>query len=156
VVDDNEIHTLAVNRCGSAATPAPVSAGRPSGPVMPLGRPVSTRLTELAEQARITKQTAGFLVDQLARTGYVRRVPDPSDARARLVRIAERGAAAQPIAAAVVAEVQAAMGGTPRQARVRRAEAHPRAASGDHRPVRLRAVGRSRRHAMARKLRAKR
>jgi DNA-binding MarR family transcriptional regulator len=69
--------------------------------------PNGTRLTELAEQARITKQTAGFLVDQLARTGYVRRVPDPSDARARLVRIAERGAAAQPIAAAVVAEVEA-------------------------------------------------
>ena len=69
--------------------------------------PDGTRLTELAEAAQVTKQTAGFLVDQLERAGYVRRTPDPSDARARLVRIAERGAAAQPVAAAVVAEVEA-------------------------------------------------
>ncbi|MEU4394543.1 MarR family transcriptional regulator [Kribbella sp. NPDC023855] len=66
-----------------------------------------TRLTELAEQAQVTKQTAGFLVDQLERAGYVRRVPDPTDARARLVQIAERGAETIPIAAAVVAEVEA-------------------------------------------------
>lgn len=66
-----------------------------------------TRLTELADQAQVTKQTAGFLVDQLERAGYVRRVPDPTDARARLVQIAERGAQTIPIAAAVVAEVEA-------------------------------------------------
>ena len=69
--------------------------------------PDGTRLTELAEAAQVTKQTAGALVDQLERTGYVRRTPDPSDARARLVRIAERGAAAQPVAAAAVAQVEA-------------------------------------------------
>jgi DNA-binding MarR family transcriptional regulator len=69
--------------------------------------PRGTRLTELAEQAQVTKQTAGFLVDQLERAGYVERVPDPADARARLVRIAPRGAAALPIAAAIVAEVEA-------------------------------------------------
>ena len=39
-----------------------------------------SRLTELAEAARITKQTAGFLVDQLERAGYVERGPDPTDA----------------------------------------------------------------------------
>lgn len=50
-----------------------------------------TRVTELAEQAQVTKQTAGFLVDQLERAGYVERVPDPTDARARLVRLAPRG-----------------------------------------------------------------
>lgn len=69
--------------------------------------PDGTRLTELAEAAQVTKQTAGALVDQLERTGYVRRTPDPTDARARLVRIAERGAAAKPIADAAVAEVEA-------------------------------------------------
>ncbi|GAA4603578.1 DNA-binding MarR family transcriptional regulator [Actinoplanes octamycinicus] len=69
--------------------------------------PDGTRLTELAEQAQITKQSAGFLVDQLERAGYVERVPDPADARARLVRIAARGAAAIPVAAAIVAEVEA-------------------------------------------------
>jgi DNA-binding MarR family transcriptional regulator len=69
--------------------------------------PEGTRLTELAEAAQVTKQTASFLVDQLERTGYVSRTPDPADARARLVRIAVRGRAAQPVAAAAVAEVEA-------------------------------------------------
>jgi DNA-binding MarR family transcriptional regulator len=69
--------------------------------------PEGSRLTDLAEQAQITKQSAGFLVDQLERAGYVERVPDPTDARARLVRVAPRGAAAVPIAAAIVAEVEA-------------------------------------------------
>lgn len=52
-----------------------------------------TRLTELAEQAQVTKQSAGFLVDQLEAAGYVERVPDPRDARARLVRMSGRGRA---------------------------------------------------------------
>jgi DNA-binding MarR family transcriptional regulator len=49
-----------------------------------------TRVSELAEQARITKQTAAFLVEQLERNGYVERVPDPQDRRARLVRLTPR------------------------------------------------------------------
>jgi DNA-binding MarR family transcriptional regulator len=53
------------------------------------------RLTDLAEQAQITKQACGALVDQLERAGYVERVPDPTDARARLVRPAPRGREAQ-------------------------------------------------------------
>ena len=69
--------------------------------------PNGTRVTELAEQAQITKQTAGFLVDQLERAGYVRRVPDATDARARLVQIAPRGQAAVAIARTVEAEVEA-------------------------------------------------
>ncbi|SEE50372.1 DNA-binding transcriptional regulator, MarR family [Streptomyces sp. 3213] len=68
--------------------------------------PDGTRLTELAEQAQVTKQTAGFLVDQLEKAGYVTREPDPTDRRARLVRLAERARAAQPVAATVVAEVE--------------------------------------------------
>jgi DNA-binding MarR family transcriptional regulator len=50
-----------------------------------------TRLTDLAEQGQITKQSAGFLVDQLEQAGLVERVSDPADARARLVRFTERG-----------------------------------------------------------------
>jgi DNA-binding MarR family transcriptional regulator len=57
--------------------------------------------------ARITKQTVGFLVDQLERAGYVRRVPDPRDARARLVQIAERGRAAVEVARQTEAKVEA-------------------------------------------------
>nr|WP_221378976.1 MarR family transcriptional regulator [Actinoplanes polyasparticus] len=57
-----------------------------------------TRLTDLAEQARVTKQTATFMVDQLERAGYVSRLPDPVDARARLVTFADRGLAAREVA----------------------------------------------------------
>jgi DNA-binding MarR family transcriptional regulator len=65
------------------------------------------RVTDLAAAAGVTKQTAGFLVDQLERAGYVRRVPDPADARARLVRIAPRGEAAVAVARMAEAEVEA-------------------------------------------------
>ena len=69
--------------------------------------PKGTRVTDLAEQGGITKQTAGFLVDQLERAGYVRRVPDPADARARLVQIAPRGEAAIAVTRTAEAEVEA-------------------------------------------------
>lgn len=52
--------------------------------------PHGTRVSELAEQARVTKQSAGFLVEQLEAAGYVERVPDPADRRARLVRLTAR------------------------------------------------------------------
>lgn len=70
--------------------------------------PAGTRLTDLAEQAQVTKQTAGFLVDQLAKAGWVERVADPTDKRARLVRISARGMAAIPVAEAAVAAVETA------------------------------------------------
>jgi DNA-binding MarR family transcriptional regulator len=66
-----------------------------------------SRLTELAEQAQLTKQSTGFLVDQLERAGYVERRPDPRDARARLIVIADRGARAVACSAVVVAQVEA-------------------------------------------------
>ncbi|MBW6437481.1 hypothetical protein KZ829_27485 [Actinoplanes hulinensis] len=43
---------------------------------------------------------------QPARAGCVERAPDPTDARAWLIRVAEQGAAASPVAAAVVADVE--------------------------------------------------
>jgi len=66
--------------------------------------PQGSRLTDLAEQAQITKQTAGALVDELERAGYVRRKPDPADARARLVTLSQRGVR---LCAAAASEVQA-------------------------------------------------
>ena len=53
-----------------------------------------TRLTELAEAAQVTKQTAGFLVDQLERAGYVDRGPDPREARAKLTPLGQERHAA--------------------------------------------------------------
>ena len=68
--------------------------------------PGGSRLTDLAEQAQITKQSAGFLVDQLEAAGYVTRGPVPSDGRARLVVVAERGARAVSASVGTVAAVE--------------------------------------------------
>jgi len=62
-----------------------------------------SRVTELAEQARVTKQSAAFLVEQLEAAGYVQRDPDPTDGRARLVRLTPR---AQRVAQVADAEVE--------------------------------------------------
>ena len=69
--------------------------------------PHGTRMGQLAEQARVTKQTAAFLVNQLEEAGYVERVPDPTDARARLVRVAARGRAVQSLAREAERDVEA-------------------------------------------------
>jgi DNA-binding MarR family transcriptional regulator len=80
-----------------------IAQGRVAARIGPNG----TRVTDLAEQAGITKQSAGYLVDQLERAGYVRRVPDPTDARARLIQIADRGEAVREVARATEAAVEA-------------------------------------------------
>ncbi len=53
------------------------------------------RLTRLAELAHITKQSAGEIVDDLVARGYVERVPDPADKRAKLICLTDRGRQAQ-------------------------------------------------------------
>ncbi len=58
--------------------------------------PDGTRLSVLAERAQVAKQTATALVDKLERAGYVERVPDPTDGRARLVRLTPRAQAVIP------------------------------------------------------------
>ncbi|WP_394821610.1 MarR family winged helix-turn-helix transcriptional regulator [Pendulispora albinea] len=50
-----------------------------------------TRLTEIAKRLGVTKQAAGQLVDELVALGMLERVPDPEDARAKLVRFSKRG-----------------------------------------------------------------
>lgn len=62
--------------------------------------PEGTRLSVLAERALVAKQTATALVDRLEKGGYVARVPDPSDGRARLVRLTDRGRDVLPVARA--------------------------------------------------------
>lgn len=64
------------------------------------------RLTELARLAHMTKQSVGEIVDDLAGRGYVERVADPADRRAKLIRLTERGREAQTYGFGLFAEVE--------------------------------------------------
>ncbi|HEY1358984.1 MAG TPA: MarR family transcriptional regulator [Thermoleophilaceae bacterium] len=50
-----------------------------------------TRLTDLAERSGFSKQAVGEVVADLERLGYVGRVPDPEDGRAKKIILTERG-----------------------------------------------------------------
>jgi DNA-binding MarR family transcriptional regulator len=50
-----------------------------------------TTVSTLAERAEMTKQAMGELVAHLEERGYVDRVPDPADRRAKLVRPTAKG-----------------------------------------------------------------
>lgn len=53
--------------------------------------PEGTRLTELAERAQMTRQSAGELVSYLEGRGYLERLPDPSDGRVKIIKLTARG-----------------------------------------------------------------
>jgi DNA-binding MarR family transcriptional regulator len=65
------------------------------------------RLTELATLAGITKQSAGEIVDELARLGYVERIPDPEDRRAKLISLTAKGEEAQRTGYGLFAKLEA-------------------------------------------------
>lgn len=65
-----------------------------------------SRVTELAQLAQVSKPTVVYLVNDLERLGYVERVADPSDGRAKLVRLTERGAQAQRRGTEIVAQIE--------------------------------------------------
>ncbi|HEX3243401.1 MAG TPA: MarR family winged helix-turn-helix transcriptional regulator [Solirubrobacterales bacterium] len=69
--------------------------------------PEGTRLTELAELAGHSKQAVGEFVCDLEARGYVERVPDPADGRAKIIRLTERGAEAKATALEIFAEIEA-------------------------------------------------
>jgi DNA-binding MarR family transcriptional regulator len=68
--------------------------------------PDGSRLTELAERAGLTKQAVGEVVADLERLGYVERTPDPTDGRAKIIRLSERGAEAQAAGFAILADIE--------------------------------------------------
>ncbi len=70
--------------------------------------PAGSRLTELAERAQTTKQAMGQLVDALEQSGYVERIPDSTDRRAKQICLTERGWAVHERGGEIVAELQTA------------------------------------------------
>ena len=65
-----------------------------------------TTVSLLAERARMTKQAMAELVRHLETHGYVRRVPDPTDGRAKLVLPTDRGDEVVEIAQSLAPEAE--------------------------------------------------
>jgi DNA-binding MarR family transcriptional regulator len=70
-----------------------------------------SRITYLAAHANVTVQAMGELIDHLTRQGYVERVPDPSDGRAKLVRLTAEGHAICALAGHLVREIESIWAG---------------------------------------------
>ena len=68
--------------------------------------PEGSRLTDLAERAGMTKQSVGEVASDLERRGYVERVPDPSDGRAKIIRLTPRGREVQALGRRLIADVE--------------------------------------------------
>jgi DNA-binding MarR family transcriptional regulator len=74
--------------------------------VFPFVPPEGVTVSGLAELAGVRKQTMAPAVEQLDRTGYVERRPNPHDRRSRLVYLTERGASVKPVTHATGARVE--------------------------------------------------
>ena len=79
----------------------------PHGNVLQYLDDEGTRVSDLAARAQITKQSMAELVQHLERHGYVERVPDPSDRRAKLVRATARGGEVYALAREFIASTEA-------------------------------------------------
>ena len=73
--------------------------------------PGGSRASALAERAQMTKQSMAYLVESLQATGYVEIVADPTDRRAKLVRLTAKGARAQRTALQLSRELETEFGG---------------------------------------------
>jgi DNA-binding MarR family transcriptional regulator len=102
----NAARVRAIER-GFAAAGHPVIR-QPHLPIFEyIDRERGSRISYLARHANITPQAMGELVDHLAAHGYVERVADPSDGRARLVRLTSRGRDVYALAVQLVTELEA-------------------------------------------------
>jgi DNA-binding MarR family transcriptional regulator len=68
--------------------------------------PDGSRLTDLADLAHMTKQSVGEVTNDLEQRGYVERVPDPSDGRAKIIRLTARGHEAQALGWSLINEIE--------------------------------------------------
>lgn len=69
----------------------------PHANVFPFVPAEGITVSELAQLARVRKQSMAQAVEQLERLGYVERRPNPQDGRSRLVFLTERGQAVRPV-----------------------------------------------------------
>lgn len=65
-----------------------------------------SRITEIAERAQLTKQYIGNLAEYLEARGYVERIPDPTDGRAKIVRFTEQGRDVERVAEQVLGQIE--------------------------------------------------
>jgi DNA-binding MarR family transcriptional regulator len=65
-----------------------------------------SRLTELADRSGITKQSVGEAVADLERLGFVERVPDPGDGRAKIIRVTPHGGEAMAAAQEIFDDIE--------------------------------------------------
>jgi DNA-binding MarR family transcriptional regulator len=65
--------------------------------VFPFVGPEGSTVSELADQAHVRKQTMAQAVEQLERSGYVERRPNPRDRRSQLVFLTKRGKSVPPV-----------------------------------------------------------
>ena len=77
-----------------------------AGNVFPFVPPEGITVSRLAELARVRKQSMAQAVDQLERSGYVERGPNPADQRSRLVFLTDRGRAVPPVTHAAAERVE--------------------------------------------------
>jgi DNA-binding MarR family transcriptional regulator len=68
--------------------------------------PEGSRLTDMAESARMTKQSVGEAVTDLEHRGYVERCPDATDGRVKIIRLTERGREAQRVGRDLIDEIE--------------------------------------------------
>jgi DNA-binding MarR family transcriptional regulator len=69
----------------------------PHSNVFPFVPPEGITVSELAELARVRKQSMAEAVAQLERMGYIERRPNPRDRRSQLVFLTERGESVRPV-----------------------------------------------------------
>jgi DNA-binding MarR family transcriptional regulator len=68
--------------------------------------PDGVRPSTLAERARVSRQAMNKLINELEAAGYLKRVADPADRRARLVLLTARGRAVIREIRAVIASIE--------------------------------------------------
>jgi DNA-binding MarR family transcriptional regulator len=75
--------------------------------LVPLFEEDDLRMSELARRARLSKQTMTTMIRLLERDGLVIRRPDPTDGRASLISLTQRGRRLEPVATGILADLRA-------------------------------------------------